>query len=104
MDASVAGSTCGYNETDRLIHECKNRSGVFQREKTMIALLKLLLVVLILIGMVMVLLGINHLSSGNLGSNEDDTAEFRKEVKEDEEVMGRHSAFRQFLGQGEKKQ
>lgn len=69
----------------------------------MIALLKILLVVLILVGMVMVLLGINHLSSGHPGDSEDDTAEFRKEVRDDEEVMGRHNAFRQFLNQSHKK-
>lgn len=51
----------------------------------------------ILVAMVLILLGINYLFSGNLHSDEKETDTFRKEVEHDENVMSKKNVFHQFI-------
>jgi len=69
----------------------------------MITLLKIFLVAVILVCMVMILMGIAYLSKPGHHHEEEDAAELRREIKDKEDVMGRYSAFRQFLGQSRRK-
>ena len=64
----------------------------------MILLLKGMLVLIILVAMVMILLGINQLFSGNFQNEEEETKVLRKEVEERDEVITSQNLFRKFLG------
>ena len=57
------------------------------------AILKFILVVALLAGMVLVLLSIGHLSAGTFHHDNDDIDNLRREVDEDENVIGKASAF-----------
>lgn len=63
----------------------------------LIGIFKFLLVMIILVAMVLILLGINYLFSGNLHSDEKETDKFRKEVEHDEDVMSTKNVFHQFI-------
>lgn len=67
-----------------------------------ITVLKLICVAMILVGMVAILLGINHLFSADFRSEEADTKKFRKKVNESDEVMSPSNLFSRFLGQNNK--
>lgn len=47
--------------------------------------------------MVVILLGIGHLSSGRFGTTADDVDKLRREVDSSEEVISRRNAFHEFL-------
>lgn len=64
----------------------------------MILILKGMLVLIILVAMVMILLGINQLFSGNFQNEEEETNVLRKEVEERDEVITSQNLFRKFLG------
>ncbi|MBD5184880.1 MAG: hypothetical protein HDS97_08345 [Bacteroidales bacterium] len=64
----------------------------------MILILKGMLVLIILVAMVMILLGINQLFSGNFQNEEEETKVLRKEVEERDEVITSQNLFRKFLG------
>lgn len=66
----------------------------------MITFLKFILVLVILVAMIVILLGINQLFSGNFSSSEKETSDFRREVREKDEVMSSQNLFRRFLGPG----
>lgn len=57
-----------------------------------------MLVLIILVAMVMILLGINQLFSGNLQTEEEDINRFRNEVNDNDDVMTSQNLFRKFLG------
>ena len=59
--------------------------------------MKFVIVVVLLIAMVMVLLGISHLSYRHEDNGNEETEAFRREVDEDANVVGSHSLFRYFL-------
>lgn len=56
-----------------------------------------------LVGMIMVLLSINHLFAGNFDTKDKDTEKFREEVRNRDEVITDHNLFRQFLRPARKK-
>lgn len=64
----------------------------------MILILKGMLVLIILVAMVMILLGINQLFSGNFQNEEEETKVLRNEVEERDEVITSQNLFRKFLG------
>ena len=64
----------------------------------MIAIIKAMLVLVILVAMVMILLGINQLFTGNLQTEEEDTNSFRNDVNDKEDVLTSQNLFRKFLG------
>lgn len=70
--------------------------------RKMIAILKFILVLIILVAMIIILLGINHLFSGNFSSSEKETSDFRREVREGDDVMSSHNLFHQFLDKGKR--
>ncbi|MBD5328676.1 MAG: hypothetical protein HDS03_02100 [Bacteroides sp.] len=57
-----------------------------------------MLVLIILVAMVMILLGINQLFSGNLQTEEEDINRFRNEINDKDDVMTSQNLFRKFLG------
>lgn len=57
-----------------------------------------MLVLIILVAMVMILLGINQLFTGNLRTEEDDTNRLRNDVNDKDEVLTSQNVFRRFLG------
>lgn len=61
------------------------------------AILKFILVVALLAGMVLVLLSIGHLSAGTFHHDSDDLDNLRREVDEEEDVIGKASAFHSFV-------
>lgn len=60
--------------------------------------IKIILVVVLLVAMVMVLLGIGHLFSGNFNTVQNDIDELRREVRERDEVISAKNSFHAFLG------
>ncbi|MDE7413715.1 MAG: hypothetical protein K2N05_08025 [Muribaculaceae bacterium] len=64
----------------------------------MIAILKAMLVLIILVAMVMILIGINKLFTGEILMEEEATDCLRNDVKEKAEVMTSQNIFRRFLG------
>ncbi len=63
----------------------------------LIPIVKFLIVAVLLVAMVMVLMGISHLSHVYEESDDAETADFKREVDEDANVVGIHSLFRCFL-------
>lgn len=57
-----------------------------------------MLVLIILVAMVMILLGINQLFTGNLQVEEEETNQLRNDVNEKDEVLTSQNVFRKFLG------
>lgn len=64
----------------------------------MIVILKVMLVLIILVAMVMILLGINQLFSGNLQAEEEEINRLRNDVNDKDEVITPQNIFRKFLG------
>lgn len=61
------------------------------------AILKLILVVVLIAGMMIILLSIGHLSSGTFHHDADSIDDYRREVDEEESVIGKSSAFRSLV-------
>lgn len=59
--------------------------------------LRVALVVVILVAIISLLLGINHLSHNDDTISEEETSNFREEVKEKQEVISNRSVFHKFL-------
>lgn len=64
----------------------------------MILILKGMLVLIILVAMVMILLGINQLFTGNLHTEEEEINQLRNDIDEKDDVITSQSLFRKFLG------
>ncbi|MBD5288455.1 MAG: hypothetical protein HDS28_05200 [Bacteroides sp.] len=64
----------------------------------MILILKGMLVLIILVAMVMILLGINQLFTGNFHTEEEEINQLRKDIDEKDDVITSQSLFRKFLG------
>ncbi|MDE5790093.1 MAG: hypothetical protein K2H96_02540 [Muribaculaceae bacterium] len=64
----------------------------------MILIIKGMLVLIILVAMVMILLGINQLFTGNLQAEEEETNQLRNDVNDKDEVLTSQNLFRKFLG------
>lgn len=64
----------------------------------MIVIVKAMLVLIILVAMVMILLGINQLFSGNLQTEEEEIKQLRDDVNDNDEVITPQNVFRKFLG------
>ncbi|MDE6006419.1 MAG: hypothetical protein K2G67_02565 [Muribaculaceae bacterium] len=62
-----------------------------------IPILKALLVVVILGVMILVLLGINHIFSGNFSVDSSDMDDLRQEVNESDEVISNNGAFTELV-------
>lgn len=60
--------------------------------------IKIILVVVLLVAMVMVLLGIGHLFSGNFNTGQNEIDELRREVLERDEVISPKNSFHDFVG------
>lgn len=70
--------------------------------KNMVTLLKIVLVTVILAVMVLILLGIGHLFSGDFSATEDDTKSLRKDVDTRRDVITDESAFSSLVRQSKK--
>ena len=57
-----------------------------------------MLVLIILVAMVMILLGINQLFTGNLHTEEEEINQLRNDIDEKDDVITSQSLFRKFLG------
>ena len=68
-----------------------------------IIILKFIAVVVILAAMLMILLGIGHLFSGNFHSDSEETEKLRQDVENNEDVVSPRSLFYEFLGGGNNK-
>lgn len=68
-----------------------------------ISILKGLLVLVMLVAMVMVLMGISHLSRVDDDSAEEDAEKLRRQIDEDERVVGDYSVFHRFLARDRRK-
>lgn len=64
----------------------------------MIVIIKAMLVLIILVAMVMILMGINHLFADNTMAEEEEVAKLRTAVEEKEDVITPQNIFRRFLG------
>lgn len=62
-----------------------------------ITIIKIIAVVVILAAMLVILMGIGHLYSGNFNTDMGEMDQFRKDVENKEDVVSRASAFHQFL-------
>ena len=62
------------------------------------AILKIILVVALLMGMMIILLSIGRLSSDSFHGESDNLDDFRREVEEDEDVIGSSNIFRSLIG------
>lgn len=61
------------------------------------AILKIILVVMLLLAMVVILLGIGHLTNGRFDTDASDIDKLRDEVDNREEVISKRSIFHEFL-------
>lgn len=62
-----------------------------------IPILKALLVVVILAVMILVLLGINHLFSGNFSVDEAEVDDLRNDIRESKDVISDHGVFTELV-------
>lgn len=62
-----------------------------------IPILKALLVVVIMGVMILVLLGINHIFSGNFNVNEAEVDNLREDLKKSEDVISDHGVFTELV-------
>lgn len=62
-----------------------------------LGLVKILLAIVILAGMVMVLLGIGMIAKPKGKTDDEKAGELRRELKEEEDVIGTNSVFHTFL-------
>ncbi|MBD5303855.1 MAG: hypothetical protein K2G53_03835 [Muribaculaceae bacterium] len=62
------------------------------------AVLKIILVAMLLATMMLILLSIGHLSHGTFHHDADDLDDLRREVDEEESVIGRGNIFRTLVG------
>lgn len=70
----------------------------------LITIFKLILVGIILLGMIVILLGINHLShnDGSLSASETDL--YKEDIKTEKKVISSRSVFNNFLGRNMRKE
>ncbi len=72
-----------------------------------ITILKILAVILILAAMIVILLGINHLFSGNFNSTPEDSKKLKEEIRHEDTVISDRNVFHNFIaamdGKKEKK-
>ena len=61
------------------------------------AIMKIILVVMLMLAMVVILLGIGHLSNGSFDTDASDIDKLRDEVDNREEVISKRSIFHEFL-------
>lgn len=61
------------------------------------AILKIILVVMLLLAMVVLLLGIGHLSNGRFETDASDIDKLRDDVDNREDVISKRSIFHEFL-------
>lgn len=61
------------------------------------AIIKVILVIMIMAGMVMVLLSIRHLSTGEFHATNDEADVLRQEVSEDNRIITRGNIFSRLL-------
>ncbi len=59
--------------------------------------LKVLMVIIILIGMIIILMGINHLTHNDDSISPNETKALKREVRDDQRVISRRSVFHKFL-------
>lgn len=64
------------------------------------AFIKTFLVLLILVGMVFLLLSIDHLFTGSFNADQKDADRLREDVDTRDEVIGKRSLFHEFLASG----
>ena len=62
-----------------------------------ITILKAVSVIVILAVMILVLLSINHLFSGNFDAAEEDAEHLREDIREDDKVITGHSVFHELV-------
>lgn len=62
-----------------------------------ISVLKVIAVVVILLAMIILLLGIGHLFSGNFHTDVEDVKDLRAEISRKEDVIGEGSVFRNLV-------
>lgn len=60
-------------------------------------ILKLIFVILLLVAMVVILLGIGHLSNGRFETDHTDIDKLREEVDNSDQVISRRNMFYEFL-------
>lgn len=63
----------------------------------LISIIKIVLVVLILVGMIMLLLAINHLTHNDDSLTQTETNRLKQEINDNEKVITRRSVFHNFL-------
>lgn len=63
-----------------------------------IAILKIIAVVVILVAMLVILLGIGHLSSGSFNTDSSDIDQLRKDVESKRDVVSNKNMFHEFVG------
>ena len=64
----------------------------------MVLFLQTVLVIIILAAMVMVLLGVGHLSTGHFHHDDQDLRDFREKVENDDDVITSESSFHSLVG------
>lgn len=69
----------------------------------LISIFKISLVVIILFGMIMILLGINHLTHNDDSLNSDETAQYKHDLAEEKSVISTKSVFHNFLAKSMKR-
>lgn len=68
-----------------------------------ISTLKIIAVVVILLCMIILLLGIGHLFSGNFHTDDVEVRDLRHDIKHKDNVIGEGNVFRPLVGKAEKK-
>lgn len=66
-------------------------------ETMIFTILKILILIVLLSAMVMVLLGIRHISNPLESASRDETDALKREVRDEADGISQHSVFRQFL-------
>ncbi len=62
-----------------------------------LSILKIIAVVMILAAMIVILLGISHLFSGNFTSDSEDSVKLKEEIKNEDTVISERNIFHEFL-------
>ncbi len=60
-------------------------------------IIKALVMLVLIVAMIMVLLGIRHLSNPHESASAEDTEALKREVEQEGNGISRHSLFRQFI-------
>lgn len=69
-----------------------------------ISILKVIAVVVILLCMIILLLGIGHLFTGNFHTDDEEVRDLRHDIRHKENVIGDGNAFRPLVEKSERKQ